>query len=73
MSKRILSVIMVLCLIMAMAPAAFATGEETFDTFDGTATIPTKDGDTYQIDSAEDSWVLPILSTVMSLMRTRCC
>lgn len=28
MSKRILSVIMVLCLIMAMAPAAFATGEE---------------------------------------------
>lgn len=54
MSKRILSVIMVLCLIMAMAPAAFATGEETFDTFDGTATIPTKDGDTYQIDSAED-------------------
>lgn len=52
--KRIISVFMVLCLIVAMAPAAFATGEETFDTFDGTATIPTKDGDTYQIDSAED-------------------
>ena len=32
MSKRILSVIMVLCLIMAMAPAAFATGEVEPDT-----------------------------------------
>lgn len=27
MSKRILPVVLVLCIIMAMAPAAFATGE----------------------------------------------
>lgn len=55
MRKRILSVFMVLCLMMAIAPATFATGEETFDTWDGTtSTTPELVGGVYQIDSAAD-------------------
>lgn len=54
MRKRLLSVIMVLALIVAMAPAAFAAEVETFDTWDGTITTPEKTGNVYQIDSAED-------------------
>lgn len=38
-----------------MAPAAFATGEETFDTWDGTSsTTPELVDGKYQIDSAAD-------------------
>ena len=55
MRKRILSVFMVLCLMMVIAPATFATGEETFDTWDGTtSTTPELVGGVYQIDSAAD-------------------
>ena len=53
--KRIISVFMVLCLILAIAPVAFATGDETFDTWDGTSsTTPELVGGVYQIDSAAD-------------------
>lgn len=55
MRKRLLSVFMVLALIIAMAPAAFAAEVETFDTWDGvSSTTPEQIGGVYQIDSAAD-------------------
>lgn len=52
--KKLLSILLAVMLLATLAVTAFAADEETFDTWDGSATTPTKSGDTYQIDSAED-------------------
>ena len=71
MRKRLLSVIMVLALIIAMAPAAFAAEVETFDTWDGTITTPEKLAMFIKLMQLKILWASPPLLMAMSLTLTR--
>ena len=56
MKKRILSVLLAVCLVLTLAPMAMAEEAETFDTWDGgrNENLQPDESGVYQLNSAED-------------------